>query len=88
MVWPILIVSFVFGFVTRMMVKRVKIGCLALLVVPLAMIGYVYWVHAHQTRIDALDVLDWFFGPLTPSLAASAGFSMAWLREAIGRPPQ
>ena len=63
------------GLPVGLMIDRHKIGCLALLVVPLAMFLYVgWWQSANPDKLNSTSGLDFMFGPLWPSLGALGGY--------------
>ncbi len=71
--------SFIIGLVVGLFIciflPRPKVGCLALLAVPLAMIVYIgLWQALHPENIRSTSALDFVFGPLWPSLGAIAGY--------------
>lgn len=63
-----------------------RVGCIVLLVVPIAMIVYVSrWQAAHPENIRSTSSLDFVFGPLWPSVGALAGFYAArMVRQWVG----
>jgi uncharacterized membrane protein YfcA len=66
------------GLVLGSLIPRQRIGCIALLVVPIAMVVYVSrWQAAHPENIRSTSGLDFIFLPLWPSLGALAGFYVA-----------
>ena len=83
-IWALLAAGFIAGFIVRLKVSGTAMGCLALLAVPAAMIGYIAIVHSY-TRLNSTSALDWFFAPLWPSLGAVVGFSVAWARQVAKR---
>jgi hypothetical protein len=71
----LLIAGAVTGSVIGLLAPGPKLGCAALWIVPLAMIAYVYvWQRAHPESLRSTSGLDFFFGPLWPSLGAMFGF--------------
>ena len=76
-------VGAVVGLVTGVLLPRPKIGCLALLVVPLAMVFFVsWWQGEHPENLRSTSALDFVFGPLWPSAGAVAGyFAGKWFRS-------
>ena len=73
------------GVVAGTVLSRQRIGCIALLIVPIATILFVgRWQAAHPESIRSTSGLDFLFIPLWASLAALAGFygaraARAWL---------
>lgn len=73
------------GALIGIVIPRHRVGCLVLLIVPIAMIVYVsLWQAAHPENIRSTSALDFFFGPLWPSVGAVVGFYImlafkAWL---------
>jgi len=78
------------GAIIGIVIPRHRVGCLALLLVPIAMVVYVSrWQAAHPENIRSTSGLDFLFMPLWPSLGAVAGFYIvmafrAWLAERRG----
>jgi hypothetical protein len=74
-----LLVGFVF--------HRPKLGCLVLLVVPVAMIFFIsWWQGQHPENLRSTSGLDFVFGPLWPSLGAVAGyFGGSFIRSLIDK---
>ena len=71
----LLIAGALAGLVIGLAVPNPKLGCAALWIVPLAMIIYVYaWQRAHPENLRSTSGLEFFFGPLWPSLGAMVGF--------------
>jgi hypothetical protein len=71
----LLIIGLVAGFFVGLTVPSQKIGCLALLPVPIVMIGYVIrWQSQNPENLRSTSGLDFLFGPLWPSAGAVAGF--------------
>ncbi|WCT74102.1 hypothetical protein PQ455_02400 [Sphingomonas naphthae] len=84
----LLICGGIIGLICGFVIARQRFGCIALLVVPIAMIVYVrLWQEAHPENLRSTSGLDFVFGPLWPSLGAIAGFYAArLLREwLVGR---
>jgi hypothetical protein len=71
------------GLLVGLLLPRPKIGCLVLLAVPIAMIGFVsWWQGQHPENLTSTSGLDFVFGPLWPSLGALGGyFAGIWLRS-------
>lgn len=71
----LLAIGFVAGLLVGVAVARPKLGCLILLVVPVAMVAYVsWWQGQHPENIRSTSGLDFLLGPLWPSLGAAAGY--------------
>lgn len=71
----LLIAGALAGLVIGLASPSAKLGCVALWVVPIAMIAYVYaWQRAHPESLRSTSGLDFLFGPLWPSLGALFGF--------------
>ena len=70
------------GLIVGMVLHRPKIGCAALLIVPVAMIFFVsWWQGQHPENLRSTSGLDFIFGPLWPSLGAIGGYFIGrWLR--------
>lgn len=63
------------GLLTGLTLPRPKVGCLALLAVPLAMIVFIsWWQGEHPENLRSTSGLDFVFGPLWPSLGAVVGY--------------
>ena len=79
----LLLVGALIGFVVGFAVSRQRIGCIILLIVPIAMMVYVgRWQAAHPESMRSTSALDFLFGPFWPSLGALAGFyTVRKLRE-------
>jgi len=76
----LLIGGALFGILTGLLIPQLKVGCTALLIVPVAMIGYLaLWQSLHPANIRSTSALDFLFGPLWPSLGALAGFPVGGL---------
>jgi hypothetical protein len=74
----LLIYGAVAGLLVGAVIPGKRFGCMALLIVPIAMIVYVSrWQAAHPENIRSTSGLDFIFGPLWPSLGALAGFYTA-----------
>ncbi len=67
----LLTVGILIGLTAGYFISDQQKGCLALLIVPAGMIGYVFWWQMQNNTHDALSFL---FGPLWPSLGAAAGY--------------
>ena len=70
------------GFLIGITLPRPRIGCVALLVVPVAMILFIgWWQGQHPENLRSTSGLDFVFGPLWPSLGALGGYYVGrWLR--------
>lgn len=63
------------GVAIGLMIPQPKVGCIALLVVPVAMFSYIaLWQSMHPENIRSTSALDFMFGPLWPSLGGIAGY--------------
>ena len=71
------------GLLVGALLPRPKVGCTALLVVPVAMIFFIgWWQGQHPENLRSTSGLDFMFGPLWPSLGAVIGYFVgAWLRR-------
>lgn len=78
-----LAIGFAAGLLIGRLVGRPRLGCLILFAVPVAMIAYIsWWQGEHPENLRSTSALDFFFGPLWPSLGALGGFYMSkWLRS-------
>ncbi|WP_287942616.1 hypothetical protein [Sphingopyxis sp.] len=71
----LLIIGFVVGSLVGMVMPSHKVGCFALLPVPIIMIAYIsQWQNQHPENLRSTSALDFMFGPLWPSAGAIAGF--------------
>lgn len=83
----LLLCGAVAGIIVGLAIPRQRVGCVVLLIVPIAMIVYVSrWQAAHPESIRSTSGLDFLFGPLWPSVGAVVGFFAmrllrAWLEE-------
>ncbi len=79
----LLLIAGMFAGLLASLLPSGKIGCGVLLLVPVAMIGFVYFELADPARRpDAQDALAYVFGPLWPSIGAIAGFALGrWVRR-------
>lgn len=77
----------VVGLLIGVILPRPKIGCLALLAVPVAMISFIsWWQGEHPENLRSTSGLDLVFGPLWPSLGAFGGYYVGRrLRSAFGK---
>jgi hypothetical protein len=73
------------GLLVGMVLPRPKLGCIALLAVPVAMIVFIsWWQGEHPENLRSTSALDFVFGPLWPSLGAIGGyFAGMWLRSLL-----
>jgi len=71
------------GLLIGILLPRQKLGCAALLVVPITMIFFISWWQAqHPENLRSTSALDFLFGPLWPSLGAVVGYYTGkWLRS-------
>jgi hypothetical protein len=76
-------VGAVVGLLTGVLLPRPKVGCVALLAVPVAMVFFIsWWQGEHPENLRSTSGLDFMFGPLWPSVGAIAGyFAGKWLRS-------
>lgn len=66
------------------LVPRAKIGCGALVIIPLVMLVYTaIQLNDANRRPDALDALLYVFNPLWPSLGALLGFGLVRLLRTL-----
>ena len=73
-----LIVGFVAGLLIGIVLASPKVGCAALLLVPITTIVYIgVWQSQHPENIRSTSALDFVFGPLWPGIGAVAGFVAA-----------
>ncbi|MCA0211335.1 MAG: hypothetical protein LCH74_19940 [Proteobacteria bacterium] len=76
----LLIIGFVVGFFVGLVMPSHKVGCIALLPVPIIMIAYIsQWQSQHPENLRSTSALDFIFGPLWPSAGAIAGFYLGRL---------
>jgi hypothetical protein len=73
----------VVGLLVGVLLPRPKLGCMVLLIVPVAMIFFVsWWQGQHPENLRSTSGLDFVFGPLWPSVGATAGYFVGmWLRS-------
>jgi type III secretory pathway component EscS len=65
----------VVGLVIGLLIRTQKIAFAILLLIPVAMIGYVNWWQAqHPENLTSTSALDFIFGPLWPSAGAIVGY--------------
>ena len=70
-----LIAGFVVGLLVGVAVEKQRLGCLILLVIPVAMVCYIsWWQGANPDKLRSTSALDFMFGPLWPSLGALVGY--------------
>lgn len=83
----LLIAGAIFGLALGLMIAQPKVGCTGLLIVPVAMIGYLaLWQSLHPENIRSTSALDFLFGPLWPSLGAIVGYPVGcYLRVLVAR---
>ncbi len=71
----LLICGFLVGLIVGVLIAKPQLGCLALLIVPVAMIGYIsWWQGQNPDDLRSTSGLDFVFGPLWPSLGAIGGY--------------
>ena len=81
-----LLIGGLVGAVTGL-VPRAKIGCAALVIIPLVMLVCTFTQQNDASRRpDALDPLFYVFNPLWPSLGALIGFGLVRLLRAMVLP--
>ena len=80
-------VGFAAGLIIGAVIARPKLGCLVLLIVPIAMFAYVaWWQSQNPDKLRSTSSLQFVFGPLWPSLGALAGYYAGpWLRSIVQR---
>ena len=70
-----LIAGAVVGLLIGLFSPNGRVGCTILWVVPIGMIAYIaFWQWQHPENLRSTSALDFMFGPLWPSLGASAGY--------------
>jgi hypothetical protein len=71
------------GLLVGLLCPRPKLGCIVLLVVPVAMIFFVsWWQGQHPENLRSTSGLDFVFGPLWPSIGATGGYFVGmWFRS-------
>ena len=81
----LLFIGFIVGLVVGLATRNQRVGCTILVAVPVAMIAYIaWWQSQHPENLRSTSALDFIFGPLWPSVAALAGFSVAkWMLTVI-----
>ena len=74
------------GLLVGFALPRPKIGCIALLIVPVAMICFIsWWQGQYPENVRSTSGLDFVFGPIWPSLGALGGYFIGvWLRTRFG----
>lgn len=84
----LLAAGFACGLLVGVLAPRDKLGCFILLTVPIAMVVYTaWWQGQHPEALRSTSALDFFFGPLWPSLGAIAGFYVGrLLRRHLQKP--
>jgi ABC-type uncharacterized transport system permease subunit len=79
----LIIIGFVVGIFVGVMIPSHKVGCFALLPVPIIMVAYIsQWQSQHPENLRSTSGLDFIFGPLWPSAGAIAGFYLVRLVRA------
>ena len=75
------------GLLVGVSLPRPKLGCVVLLTVPVAMLFFVsWWQDQHSENLRSTSALDFFFGPLWPSLGATGGYFVGiWVRALFNR---
>ena len=69
------IVGAIVGFGAAVVFTNARPGCVSLLIIPIAMYFYVdWWVNNNPDLWTSTIALEYFFGPLWPSLGAAVGF--------------
>ena len=78
-------IGLVAGLLVGLFIRKPKLGCLVLLAVPVAMICFIsWWQGANPNNLRSTSALDFFFGPLWPSLGAIAGYYAGrWCRSFV-----
>jgi len=70
----LLLIGLGVGIAIGLLAPNQRVGCVGLLVVPLAMIAYIgWWQGEHPENLRSTSGLDFIFGPLWPSLGALVG---------------
>ena len=71
------------GLLVGWFIRKPMVGCLVLLAVPVAMICLIsWWQGDNPDNLRSTSGLDFFFGPLWPSLGAIAGYYAGrWCRS-------
>lgn len=77
----------VLGVLIGLLSPNGRVGCTALWIVPVATVAYIaFWQWQHPENLRSTSALDFLFGPLWPTLGASAGYVAALLlRELLDR---
>jgi hypothetical protein len=75
------------GLLVGISIPKARLGCVILLVVPVAMVVFVsWWQGQHPENLRSTSGLDLFFGPLWPSIGATGGyFAGKWLRSLLDK---
>ena len=83
----LLIIGLTIGLVIGLITRNTRVGCSALVIVPVSMIGYIaWWQSQHPENIRSTSGLDFIFGPLWPSLGALAGYGIAkWMLNVVDK---
>lgn len=77
----------VVGLLIGIFVPRPKVGCVILLIVPVAMILFEsWWQSQHPENLRSTSGLDFVLGPLWPSLGAIGAYFLGiWVRSLFDR---
>jgi hypothetical protein len=76
----LLAIGFLFGVGVGGLLSKGKLGCIALLAVPVAAVTYVSWWHGENPDlVRSTSGLEFLFVPIPPSTAALAGFAVVYL---------
>ncbi len=74
----LLVLGAIIGFVIGLLIHNFRLGCVILVLVPIAMIGYIYqWQSQHPENLRSTSGLDFLFGPIWPSIGAIGGYTIA-----------
>ena len=78
-----LAIGVVVGLLVGLSLPQPKLGCIVLLVVPVAMMFFVgWWQGQHPENLRSTSGLAFVFGPLWPSIGAAGGYCVGiWLRS-------
>jgi hypothetical protein len=84
----LLISGLVVGFLIGIVLPHPKVGCVALLAVPVGMFAYIWWWQGQNPdKLRSTSALDFLFGPVWPSLGAICGyFAGVALRSLLSKP--
>ena len=70
-----LTIGAIIGLIVGTFVNHRKLGCSVLIAIPIAMVVYIcWWQGEHPENLRSTSALDFFFGPLWPSLGAVGGY--------------